>query len=171
MWASPEGNEAAYQDVGSSFSCEFRGGYSEHIHQPAETVREEKDVRISSGRDRQWSKVVNADGHPGSIRQGYGECKPADSLARCFSRLTLEATSYPPFYADFYTNPPVEAFQHLECACDTKVARGIGMVCVHDPRSGQVRHVDANRFMKGGTASAAVVGLRRQGVGNRFPNQ
>ena len=45
------------------------------------------------------------------------------------------------------------------------------MACVHDPWSGQVRHVDANGVIKGGTASAAAVGLRRQGVGNGFPNQ
>ena len=126
---------------------------------------------ISSGRDRQWSKVVNADGYPGSIRQWYGECRPADSLARCFSRLTLEATSYYPFCADFHTDPPVEAFQHFECACDTKVARGVGVTCVHDPRSGQVWHVDAKGVVKEGTASAAVVGRRRQGVGDGFPNQ
>ena len=45
------------------------------------------------------------------------------------------------------------------------------MACVHDPRSDQVRHVDANGVIKGGTASASVVGLRRQGVGNGYPNQ
>ena len=45
------------------------------------------------------------------------------------------------------------------------------MTCVRNPLSGQVRHVDANGVIKGGTASAAVVGLRRQGVGNAFPNQ
>ena len=44
------------------------------------------------------------------------------------------------------------------------------MTCVHDPRSGQVWHVDTNGVIKGGTASAALVGLRRQAVGNGFPN-
>ena len=144
----PRGDETVYQDVGSTFSCKFRGGYSENIRPPAETVREEKDVIISSGRDRQWSKVVNADGYPGFIRQWYEECRPADSLARYFSRLTLEAASYPPFCAEFHTDPPVEAFHYFKCACDTKVARGIGVACVHDPRSGQVRQVDANGVIK-----------------------
>ena len=73
--------------------------------------------------------------------------------------------------ADFHTYRPAEAFQHFKWACDTKVARGIGVACVHDPRAGQVWHVDANGVVKGGTASAAVVGRRRQGVGNGFPNQ
>ena len=75
-------------------------------------------------------------------------------MARCFSRLTLEATSYPPFFADFHTDPPVEAFQHFECASDAKVARVIGVACVHDPRSSRVGHVDANGVVKGYTASA-----------------
>ena len=45
------------------------------------------------------------------------------------------------------------------------------MACVHDPRSGQVWHVDANGVVKGYTASAAAVGRWRQGVGDGFPNQ
>ena len=159
------------QDVGSTFSGEFRGSYSEHIRPPAEMVREEEDVRVSSGRDRQWSKEDNADGYSGSIRQWYGECRPVDSLVKYFSRLTLEAKSYPPLCADFHTDRPVEAFQHFECACDTKVVRGIGVAWVHDPRSGQVWNVDADGVIKGGTASAAVVGRRRQGVCNGLPNQ
>ena len=81
-----------------------------------------------------------------------------DNSARCVLRLTLEAASYPPFCADFHTDPPVKASQHFECACDAEVARGIGVACVHDPRSGQVRHEDANRVIKGGSASATVVG-------------
>ena len=81
---------------------------------------------------------------------------------RCFSCLTLEATSYPPFCADFHTDPPIEAFQHFECVCNAKVARGIGVVCVHDPRSGQVWRVDANGVVKRYTASATADG---------FPNQ
>ena len=157
--------------VGSTFSCEFRGGDSEHIRPPAETVYREKDVGISSGRDQQGPKIVNTDGYPGAIRQWGGECRPEDSLARRFSRPTLEAASYPPFYADFHTDPPVEAFQHFECACDTEATRGTGVAFVHDPRSGQVRHVDANGIIKGGTASTAVVGLRRQSGGNGFPNE
>ena len=44
------------------------------------------------------------------------------------------------------------------------------MACGHDPRSG-LGHVDANGVVKGGTASAALVGGRRQCVGNGFPNQ
>ena len=160
-----------YQDVGSSFSCEFRGGDSEHIRPPAETICKEKDVRISSSRDRQESKIINADGYPGAIRQWNGDCRPTDSLTRRFSRLTLEPASYPPFCADFHTDPPVEAFHHFECTCDTEVASGIGVACVHDPRSGQVRHVDANGIIKGGTASTAIVGLRRRGGGNGFPNE
>ena len=102
-----------YQDVGSSFSCEFRGGDSEHIRPPAETICKEKDVGISSNRDRQESKIINADGYPGTIRQWDGDCRPTDSLTRRFSRLTLEATSYPPFCANFHTDPPVEAFHIL----------------------------------------------------------
>ena len=52
MGASPEGNEAVYQNIGGSSRCEFRGGDSEHIRSPTGAVREEEDVRVSSCRDR-----------------------------------------------------------------------------------------------------------------------
>ena len=45
------------------------------------------------------------------------------------------------------------------------------MACVHDPRSGQVRRIDADGVIKRGTASTAVVDLRRQDGGDRFPNE
>ena len=62
------------------------------------------------GRDRQWSKIVNADGYSGAVGQGDGECRPANGLARCFPCQTLEAAPYPPFGADFHTYPPIIAF-------------------------------------------------------------
>ena len=48
-WVSPEGNEAVYQNVGGSLSCKFHGSDSKHVRPAAEAVREEEDVRISSG--------------------------------------------------------------------------------------------------------------------------
>ena len=45
------------------------------------------------------------------------------------------------------------------------------MACVHDPRSDHVRDIDAGRIIKGGSAATTVVGIRRQGGGDRFPNE
>ena len=122
-----------HQDVGSTFCCEFRSGDSEHVGLPAEAISKEEDVRISSGRGRQGSKIVNADGYPRAIRQGDGECRPSNGLTGRFPCLTLEAASYPPFGADFDTYPPIETFQHFKCLCDTKMARNLGVACVHNP--------------------------------------
>ena len=171
LMASPEGDDAVYQDVGGTFSYEFRGGDSKHIRPPDEVVREEKGVIIPSVRDRQGSKIVNADGYSGAVGQGDGECRPASSLARSFSCLTLEAASYPPFGAGFNTYPPIEAFQHFECACDTVVARCISVACMHDSRPGQEWHIDADGFIREGSAPAAVVDIRRRGGDDRVSNE
>ena len=115
--------------------------------------------------------MFNADRYSGAIGQGDGECRPPNSLARCFSCLTHEAVSYPPFGAGFHTYPPTEAFHHFECACDTEMARGIGVACVHDPRSGQERHINADWVIKRRSAPAAVVAIRRRGGGDRLPDE
>ena len=70
------------------------------------------------------------------LSPGGFECRPSDGLAGIFPCPTFEAASYPPFGADFHTYPPIETFQHFECPCDTKVARSLGVACVHDPSSG-----------------------------------
>ena len=88
-------------------------------------------------------------------------------MAKGFSRLTLEAASYPPFGAGFITYPPMEAFQHFECACDTEVTRGIGVACVHNPRSGEERHINADGVVEGESALAAVVAIRCRGGSDR----
>ena len=89
-------------------------------------------------------------------------------MAGGFPCLAFEAASYPSFGADFHTYPPIETFQHFQCACDTEVARGIGVACVHDPWSGQEWHINEDGVVKGGSALAAVV-ARRRGGGDRIP--
>ena len=79
--------------------------------------------------------MVNADEYSRAIRQGDGGGRPSNGLTGSFSCLTLEAVSYPPFGADFHTYAPIETFQHFECPCDTKVARSLGVACVHGPWS------------------------------------
>ena len=59
-------------------------------------------------------------------------------------RLVFEAAAYPPFRAGFHANPPIEAFKHFEGARDTEMTGGIGVACMHDPRSGQKGHIYAN---------------------------
>ena len=49
----------------------------------------------------------------------------------------------------------MEAFQHFEGARNTEVTGGIGVACMHDPRSGQKRHIDADGVIKGGSARTA----------------
>ena len=73
--------------------------------------------------------------------------------------------------AGFHTHPPTKAFQHFECACETEVTRGIGVACVHNPRSGQERHVNADGVIEGWSAPAAVVAIKRRTHGNRFPEE
>ena len=138
---------------------------------PAEAICEEKDVRISSGRGRQGSKIVNADGYSKAIRQRDGEGRPSNGLTGGFLCLALEAASYPPFGADFHTYPPIETFQHFECSCDTEVARSLGVACVHDPWSGLERHINANGIVEGRSAPAAVMAIRRRVGGDWFPNE
>ena len=58
--------------------------------------------------------------------------------------MAFEAAAYPPFRADFHTNPLIEAFKHFEGVRDTEMAEGIGVACMHDPRPGQKGHIDAN---------------------------
>ena len=45
------------------------------------------------------------------------------------------------------------------------------MACAHDPRWGQEWHIDEDGGIKKGSAPAAVVGIRRRGGGDRFPNE
>ena len=45
------------------------------------------------------------------------------------------------------------------------------MACVHDPRSGQERHINADGVIEGGLAPAAVVAIRRRGDGDRLPDE
>ena len=97
--------------------------------------------------------------------------------------LTFEAASYTPFSAVFRTYLTIEAFQHFEYACDTEVERVIGVAAVHDPRSGQEWHINADDAIRGESAPAAVVAIRgesapaavvairRQGGGNSFPDE
>ena len=47
-----------------------------------------------------------------------------------------------------HANPPEETFKHFEGACNTQMTGGIGVACVHDPRSDQQRYVDANRVIE-----------------------
>ena len=78
----------------------------------------------------------------------------------------------PTIVAGFHIYPPIEAFQHLKCACDTEVTRGIGGVaCVHDTRSGQDQHINADGVIKGRSAAAAVMTIRRLGDGVEFPDE
>ena len=70
-------------------------------------------MNISSSCDRQGPDVINTDGLSGAVGQGGGECRLANRLARGFSCLTLEATSYPTSVAGFHVYPPIEAFQHF----------------------------------------------------------
>ena len=53
----PRGVKAVYQGVSSTFCCELRGGDNEHVRPPAEAICKKDDVRISSGRGRQGSKI------------------------------------------------------------------------------------------------------------------
>ena len=62
--------------------------------------------------------------------------------------MAFEAAAYPPFRAGFHANPPIEAFKHFEGARDTEVTRGVGVARLHDPRSDQEGHVDANGIVK-----------------------
>ena len=154
-----------YEDFGGIFTCEFRGGDSLHISRPAEADREKEDVRISSSRDRQEPKAVYADKYSGFVGQEDGECRRANNLTRGFLCLTLEAASYTPFSASFHIYLPIEELQQLECACDIEVARDMNVASVHDSRSDQEKHINADDAIKGEPAPTAVLAIRRRGGG------
>ena len=61
---------------------------------------------------------------------------------------------YPPFCAGFHANPPVEAFKHFEGAHNTEVIGGIGVACMHDPRSSQEGYIDANGVIEKSPSNA-----------------
>ena len=85
--------------------------------------------------------------------------------------MTLEAASHPPFGAGFNTYPRIEAFHPFECARDTEVTGGIGVACVHDPRSGQEWYINAVGVIERGSAPTAVVAISRGGGDDRFPEE
>ena len=92
----------------------------------------------------QRPKVVNTDGDARAVEQGDGEDWPANSLAGGLTRFTFEAAAHLPFGADFHANPTVKTFKHFEGARNTEMTGGLGVACVHDPRSGQKGHIDKN---------------------------
>ena len=61
-WAPSTSDKIVHQDVRGSFICKFGGGdSSEHFRTRAEAVRETENVKLSSGRGRQGSKVVTVE--------------------------------------------------------------------------------------------------------------
>ena len=79
--------------------------------------------------------------------------------------MAFEAAAYPPFRAGFHANPPIEAFKHFESARDTEVTGGVGVARLHDPRSGQEGHVDANGVVKRRPSKAGGVAVGLGGGG------
>ena len=77
----------------------------------------------------------------------------------------------PTFCANFHTNPLTEAFQHFEGMHNIEITGGIGVVCVHDPRSCQNMKIIVDWFMEGGSARTARVAISRWGDGNRFSGE
>ena len=67
-----------------------------------------------------------------------------------------EAAAHPLFRADFHVEPLliVKKFKHFEGAHNTEMTEGIGVACVHDPRSGQKGPIDANGVIEGKPAEA-----------------
>ena len=92
----PGRDVAVHQDIGGAVCGEFCHFDSDHVRTVSEAIREEEDVGFSSGRGWQGLKLDR-------------EYRPANCLAGGFTRLTLQATVYPPFRAGFHANPPVKA--------------------------------------------------------------
>ena len=106
-----------------------------HVCATAKAVREKEDVGIFSSRYRQGPKIVNTDGNARAVGQGVG--RTASELSGGRSYAPDEAAGDPLFRADFHAEPPVKKFKHCEGAHNTEMTEGIGVACVHDPRSGQ----------------------------------
>ena len=58
------------------------------------------------------------------------------------------------FVQTFMPNHQQKKFKHFEGAHNTEMTEGIGVACVHDPRSGQKWHIDANGVIEGKPAEA-----------------
>ena len=51
------------------------------------------------------------------------------------------------------------------------MTRGIGAACVHDPRSGQERHMNIDGILQRGSALAAIAAIKRRSDGYHFPDE
>ena len=80
--------------------------------------------------------------------------KTASELSGGRSYAPDEAAGDPLFRAHFHAEPPVKTFKHFEGALNTEMTGGIGMACVHDPRSGRKGQIDANAVIEGKPAEA-----------------
>ena len=47
----------------------------------------------------------------------------------------------------------------------------MGAACVHDPRSGQERHMNADGALERGSAPAAIVAIKHRSDGYKFPDE
>ena len=66
-WASPERDKAVHQYIGGAFCGEFCGGDGEHVGPSAESVGEEEDVGVPSGRGWQGSEIIDTDGYARAV--------------------------------------------------------------------------------------------------------
>ena len=102
---------------------------------------------------------------PGLLGKGMGRADQRTVWRGGLTCLTFEAAAHPPFRAGFDADPPEKTFKHFEGVRNTETTGGIGVACVHDPRSCQKGHIDANGNIEGEPAEAAVVSAELEAIG------
>ena len=111
-----------YRLISRALGCKFGSSDRVHVGSAADTIGEEQDVGVTSRRDRQGVKVIDADGNAGPFGQGNRDDGPPDHQPRGFPCLAFQAVAKPPPGADAHTNPPVRTFEHPQSARCAEVA-------------------------------------------------
>lgn len=109
--ASPEGNASVDKDARRALSYKRGGSICKHVSPAAKTISEDKDVGVTSRRDRKRAEEIDADGDAGALGQGHRNDEPEGRQPRDFPCLTYQALPNPPTGADVHTNPPVEPLE------------------------------------------------------------
>ena len=172
MWASLEGNVPVDDNDSHAFSCKLGSSDCKHVSSAAETTDEEQDVGVTSRRDREGVKVIDADGNAAPFKQGTRDDGPTDRQPRGFPCLTLQSVAKPPPGTGVHNNAPAKTFEHSQSARGAEVAGSCRMASLHDPRAHEQWYVNANRLIVQQTSRASYRVLRaRRWLRNRLTDE
>ena len=110
---TPLRDVCVHKNVGSSFCTIVSFRYSMHNSVSTEPIRKQQNVLVTTISEGQRAKVIPRNYFSRAIREGKGNSRPTNRLARSFPRLTKETPPNPPTHTLIHTNPPKETLKHL----------------------------------------------------------